>query len=147
MKESYYRLARIYHPDRANNTEKSAAKDKFQTLHQAYSILVDPEKKKLYDAGELLTLFSKTTIASRWHQYIRTIDSNDIVKARNSYQGSEAEKKDILREIVIGKGSVTHLIHNIPFMRYEDETRIIEIIKNGITSGEIPKILIRKIRK
>lgn len=146
MKANYYRLARIHHPDRVSDTERAVAKEKFHILHRAYSILVDPETKKLYDAGASHTLFAKSTVATKWEQYIRTINSIDIDNARNNYQGSDAEKKNVLREIVIGKGSMTHLFNTVPFMRYEDEQRITEIIKNSIESGEIPKIPIRKMR-
>lgn len=126
--------------------EKVAATEKFNKLYQAYSILIDPETKRIYDAGGSHTLFRKPTIASKWEQYIRTIDSTDIDIARNRYQGSDIEKADILREIVIGKGSITHLFNAIPFMRYEDESRIVNIIKSAIEKGEIPKFVIRKIR-
>lgn len=146
MKANYYRLARIYHPDRVVDAEKAAAKEKFHVLHEAYSILVNPETKKLYDSGTSHTLFVKSTIAAKWDKYIRTINSTDMEHARKNYQGSDEEKKDIFREILTGKGSITHLFNVIPFMRYEDEQRIIEIIRSGIKSGDIPKVSIRKMR-
>lgn len=146
MKANYYRLAKIHHPDRVSDTEKAAAKEKFHILHRAYSILVDPESKKLYDSGASHTLFAKSTIAVKWEQYMRTIDPTHMDFARKNYQGSEAERSDIFREIVIGKGSMTHLLNCIPFMRYEDEQRIIEVIKNGVKLGNIPKMSIRKVR-
>lgn len=145
MKSNYYRLARIYHPDKADVNDKEAAKEKFHELHRAYSILADPETKKVFDSGGSLSSFGKP-IAARWEKYIRTIDSTDVSNMRDSYQGSEAEKKAIFREIIIGKGSLTHLFHSVPFMRYEDEPRIIQIIKSGIECGEIPKMVIRKMR-
>lgn len=48
------------------------------------------------------------------------------------YKFSEAEENDIAREFVIGRGSLTHLYNVIPFMRIEDEFRMIEIIKKFI---------------
>lgn len=146
MKANYYRLARIHHPDRVGDTEKTTATEKFHMLHTAYSILADPETKKIYDAGGSHSLFRKSTIAAKWKRYIRTIDSTDIDYARKNYQGSVNKKNDIFREVIIGKGSITHLFNTIPFMRYEDENRIIEIVKDGVKTGELPKILIRKMR-
>lgn len=146
MKANYYRLARIYHPDRVSESEKAAAREKFHNLYQAYSILVDPDTRQMYDAGATHTLFAKQTIAAKWECYIRTIESVDIDNARNNYQGSDAEIRDVLREIVNGKGSMTHLFNTIPFMRYEDEQRMIDLIKNAIKLGKIPKMSIRKIR-
>lgn len=147
VKASYYRLAKVYHPDHVREAEKAIAQEKFTDLHLAYSILADPEKKKVYDAGNSTALFAKTTIAGTWMQYIQTIDSNDIQIARNKYQGSIAEQNDIMREIVIGKGSMVHLMNTIPFMRSEDEMRIIEMIKVFMMKGKIPKITIRKMPK
>lgn len=99
VKASYYRLARVYHPDRVDESQKSVANEKFAALHQAYSILADPEKKKAYDAGDSTILFTKTTIAGKWEQYIRTIDLNDIETARGKYRGNDEEENDVMREI------------------------------------------------
>lgn len=46
IKKSYRRLARKYHPD--VSTEKNA-EDKFKQVKEAYEVLKDPEKRKLYD--------------------------------------------------------------------------------------------------
>lgn len=146
MKANFYRLARIHHPDRVEENQKAIAKEKFTILHLAYSILADPEKKKAYDAGDSTSVSSKTTIAGKWEQYIQTIDSADIVCARSKYQGSSAEQNDVMREIVIGKGSMIHLMNTIPFMRSEDELRIVDMINGFINMGKITKIAIRKLR-
>lgn len=146
VKANYYRLAKVFHPDRVSEAEKDGAKEKFHTLFQAYSILVNPETKRLYDAGASPTIFANATVTAKWEQHIRTVHSTDLSNAREKYQGSEEEKNDIFREIVVGKGSITHLFNVIPFMRYEDEQRIIEIIKNGFKSGDVPKMSIRKMR-
>lgn len=146
VKASYYRLARKYHPDRVPEEEKLIANDKFSIVHQAYSILANPETKKLYDSGETHVLFSKPTIAGKWEQHIRPVTSVDIENARNKYQGTIADKNDVVREFLIGKGSMTHLFNTIPFMRYEDESRIIHMIKECMETGAIKKIPIRKMR-
>lgn len=146
MKASYYRLARTYHPDRVSDGEKAIAGDKFNIVHQAYSILANPETKKLYDAGDVHVLFSRPTIAGKWEQNIRPVTTNDIENARTEYQGSLIERNDVIREFAIGKGSLTHLFNTIPFMRIEDESRIIHIIKDCMEMGTIQKIPIRKMR-
>lgn len=122
------------------------AKEKFTALHLAYSILADPEKKRVYDAGNSTVLLTKTTIAGKWDQYIHTVDSTHIESGRNKYQGSVEEKNDVMREIVVGKGSMTHLLNTIPFMRCEDELRMVKMVMEFMNSGKIPKIAIRKMR-
>lgn len=47
IKKAYRKLARKYHPD-ANPGDKQA-EARFKEIGEAYSILSDPEKKKLYD--------------------------------------------------------------------------------------------------
>ncbi len=52
IQKSYRRLARKYHPDLHADEEekqKSAAKQKFQKIQQAYDVLSDPEKRQMYD--------------------------------------------------------------------------------------------------
>ena len=47
IKKAYRKKARQYHPD-GNHGDKTAEK-KFKEINEAYSVLSDPEKKKLYD--------------------------------------------------------------------------------------------------
>ena len=47
LKSAYRKLAKKYHPD-ANPGDKDA-EQKFKDIGEAYTILSDPEKRKLYD--------------------------------------------------------------------------------------------------
>ena len=47
IQKAYRRLARKHHPDLAEDKQK--AKEQFQQVQQAYDVLNDPEKRRLYD--------------------------------------------------------------------------------------------------
>lgn len=47
IKTAYRKLARKYHPDL--NKDDSSAEEKFKELGEAYEVLRDPEKRKMYD--------------------------------------------------------------------------------------------------
>ncbi len=48
IKKAYKRLALKYHPDR-NPQNKKEAEEKFREISEAYEVLMDPEKRALYD--------------------------------------------------------------------------------------------------
>lgn len=47
IKKAYRELAKKYHPD--SNPDDKTAEQKFKEVTEAYNVLSDPEKKKLYD--------------------------------------------------------------------------------------------------
>lgn len=126
--------------------KKSEAKERFNIIHQAYSILTDSDKKKAYDEGCDI-FFTRATVSAQWESHLKVVVSDDFARAKKNYQNSEKEKEDIRREIVRGNGSLTHILHNVPFIRVNDESRIMEIIKQMIANGEVPKLKLKKIAK
>ncbi len=48
IKKAYYTLAKKYHPD-MNPQNRKEAEEKFKEVSEAYEVLVDKEKRKLYD--------------------------------------------------------------------------------------------------
>lgn len=56
IKKAYRKLARTYHPD--VNPGDAGAEDKFKDINEAQEVLLDPEKRKLYDR-----------FGAQWKQY------------------------------------------------------------------------------
>lgn len=146
VKKKCYQLALIHHPDRVGKNKKSKANNEFHIIHQAYSILSDPKKKRAYDDG-LDKVMSKATISAKWESHLRAVDTKDFDQAKNEYQGSKQEEEDIIRETCRGKGSITHLLHTIPFMIVENESRILELIQKMMANGRLPQTKIKKLPK
>lgn len=50
IKKEYYKLARLYHPDKAPADKKDEYTQKFQKIGEAYEVLSDKEKRDIYDS-------------------------------------------------------------------------------------------------
>jgi DnaJ-class molecular chaperone len=49
IKKAYRKLARQYHPDMVKDGDKAAAEAKFKEINEAYQVLGDESKRKMYD--------------------------------------------------------------------------------------------------
>lgn len=49
IKRAYRNLAREHHPDMVRDGDKAAAEQRFKEINEAYQVLSDPEKRKMYD--------------------------------------------------------------------------------------------------
>jgi len=49
IKKAYRKLAREHHPDMVDESDKNAAEKRFKDINEAYQVLSDPQKRKMYD--------------------------------------------------------------------------------------------------
>lgn len=83
IKIAYRKLAKKYHPD--VNPGNKNAEEKFKKINEAYTVLSDPEKRKMYDSGFFSTSYQNTQRANQsrnsygqdpfqdfWNEWART---------------------------------------------------------------------------
>ncbi len=49
IKKAYRKLAREHHPDMVADADKTTAEKRFKEINEAYQVLSDPQKRKMYD--------------------------------------------------------------------------------------------------
>lgn len=95
IKSAYRKLAKKYHPDTAGADEKS--KKKFEEIGEAYSVLSDSEKKKLYDTYGFDAFEAGGPGAS--NQGTGYSDSNGYRTYYTNYSGDPGDMEDIFGDI------------------------------------------------
>lgn len=58
IKSAYYRLSKIYHPDKNNSCPRATIQ--FRNITEAYEVLSNPKSKAIYDKGNLNQIFVKS---------------------------------------------------------------------------------------
>ena len=85
IKKAYRKLAKEYHPDR---NRSPYAHDKFIEIQEAYEILIDPKKRKIYDSVILNTEsieYDTTDYEKEFKEWINTSRENAVNYAKMSY--------------------------------------------------------------
>lgn len=78
IKKAYRRLAREYHPD-VSKLDRKVAEEKFKELSEAYEVLVDDEKRKLYDTYGMAGVQSTFREGGfQWADFTHFSDLEDI---------------------------------------------------------------------
>ena len=100
IKKTYRKLAMKCHPDRVPENEKKAAEEKFKEISEAYAVLSDEKKRKLYDqyghAG-IDSRFSTEDIFRNADFLLFSVAAADLVIFSVIY--SQASGLEILEEV------------------------------------------------
>ncbi len=121
-------MALKVHPDK--NPDDEEASEKFTNLHNAYLILMDDEKKRLYDTtGEIddsVQIDLQGTYEFYKHVY-PTITEKDITDFSLKYKDSEIEREDLIEFYKNYKGDMTNILEFIPLCNNDDIDRFLKI--------------------
>lgn len=91
MKRAYYRLSLDVHPDRVGETEKKESTEKFKVLTKINEVLVDQNKRKLYDQEGIIeddNELNSSVWLSMWKQFFKPSATTDIVDFKEDYTGN-----------------------------------------------------------
>lgn len=106
VKAAYRKLAKKYHPD-AHPGDKEC-ESRFQEISEAYSILSDPEKRRVYDEKRNQTLKgqrSRKTSAKNQMPDAEPVDFRNIHKNFERFFGFNPDTKEIVNEEKLNPGS------------------------------------------
>lgn len=135
VKKQYRKLVKIYHPDK--NPNNPFAEDKFKQLAHSYSVLSNPEKKKIHDAWlegktyrvKQLSYEERSAIArNKKAAYKR----HEIETRYNLYENSFFTIKKRMGTAVFAMSGIFSFFLLNYFQNYEDSSSLIILALNGL---------------
>ncbi len=81
IKKAFWELAKKWHPDRVPPEKKKEAEEKFKEINEAYQVLSDPEKRKLYDmygAEGVRGSSSYTQYSGNFEEFVKQVFGEDF---------------------------------------------------------------------
>lgn len=140
IRKAYFKMAVKVHPDR--NPNDPQATERFQSLQKIYSVLTDPEKRRIYDQTGCLDdedMLSEERFESLYEYYkkqFKEVTADAIEEFKASYQMSEEEMNDVLSYYDEFEGDMNavfdHVMLSEPDVDSERfETYIDDALKDG----------------
>jgi DnaJ family protein C protein 9 len=137
--KAYRMMAVKVHPDKNPNDLENASKN-FQKLNEAYNLLSDPKKRKIYDeTGETGTNDEFLEAYEYYRALYPKLRTEDIENFALSYKDSNAEVEDLVEFYMLKDGDMTEILHFIPLSTRNDLPRFFRIFEELVEAGKIPK--------
>ncbi len=107
LKKAYRQLARQYHPD-VSKLDRKAAEEKFKEMSEAYEVLADADKRKLYDSyghSGVSGQFREGTF--NWGDFSHFGDIRDIFSDLGAYDVGGTGFGGSIFDLMFGRGNGT----------------------------------------
>ncbi|KAL7754104.1 hypothetical protein RI367_000084 [Sorochytrium milnesiophthora] len=145
IKKQYRKLALQYHPDRhssASDKEREDVKVQFQRISFIYTVLSDETKRARYDrTGSFSDIEIDThdmDILDYFRELYRSMVTEEAIdNFKQTYQGSEEERKDLLKHYTELKGDLDNIFAHMVGSSVDDEDRFRVIIQAAIDDGSV----------
>lgn len=128
------------HPDK--NPDDKDASEKFSSVHNAYTILMDDDKRALYDETGEIDNSVDIDLEGAYEYYKNvypTITQKDIEDFTFKYRNSEIEKEDLLDFYLDNMGDLTNILEWIPLSTNEDIPRFLSIFEELIANKSLKR--------
>lgn len=144
IKRAYKKGALRWHPDKHPPEQKSKAQKAFQRLTTAYAVLVDPIRRKHYDATGKIhdALHMDSDDPWRWQPFYQhcwaKMAHGDIEAFAKEYRFSEEERQDLLKQYTLRKGDMGGIYEHVTLSNpLDDDERYRKLINEAIKNGEV----------
>ncbi|SLM36765.1 DnaJ domain, conserved site [Lasallia pustulata] len=144
IKKTYKKLALKHHPDKVAPQNRAAAHARFQEIAFAYAILSDERRRKRYDlSGNTAESLDLEDDEFSWSDFYReqwadAVTGESLNALKSSYQGSDEEKRDVLRAYKSSKGNMNALFRTVMLSNpLADEERFRQYVDQAIANGEV----------
>ncbi|KZV93389.1 DnaJ-domain-containing protein [Exidia glandulosa HHB12029] len=146
IRKAYRKLALVHHPDKhakASEERQAEASRKFQQIGFAYAVLSDDKRRKRYDAtGRTDDAVELAAGEDGWEAYFSelfdSVTRSKLDEMKKEYQGSEEERADLLAAYNDCEGDIEEIMTYIPHSTYEDEDRLVAVLRDMINDGSAP---------
>ncbi|EME29084.1 Chaperone protein dnaJ 6 [Galdieria sulphuraria] len=140
IKKAYRKLVIKVHPDK--NRDDPDATSKFQSLQHIFEVLLDEEKRKIYDetgqdpdSDECFSNLSPEDILRFCRQHFGQVTEESIIEMERKYRGSKEEEEDLKQFYIRFQGNLQRILFYIICSDDSDIPRFVRFYDECISKG------------